>query len=137
MTPSKPMNEYELWYYDKDFNRITLCYKTAGTPSKAKGKAFVDLYFDCDFLDFVQGLHVKKLGKAPFIPPSVLELESQVEKFNKDVPVGSAVKVKMDDGSIKETITTHPATILSDHSAVAWLKDISGCYLLDRVTKTA
>lgn len=128
------MNEYELWYYKKGYYKVHLCYQTAKTAGKAKYQAY--LHSDCceTFFEYIQGLYVRKIGTAPPRLPTAEELEKQVNEFNKAVPVGAKVKVKMDDGSIKETITHHPATVLSGHSAVAWLKDISGCYLLERVT---
>lgn len=62
------------------------------------------------------------------------KMQKQCSDFNSRAPVGTAVKVKMDSGEIRETVTTSAAEILSGHSAVIWLRGISGCYLLDRVS---
>jgi hypothetical protein len=75
--------------------------------------------------------------------PDPAHLQMKCDLFNVRNPVGTAVTVKKDDMStpdgfvIVETITTSQAEVLSGHSAVIWLKDISGCYLLDRVTPVA
>ena len=128
------MNEYKIWYYDKDFYEVTFSIETAETRSKALYKAFLSCEWEDSLIDFARGLYVKKLGRAFPIPPSVTDMENQVDEFNKAVQVGDAVRVKLDDGSEIDTVTTHPATVLSGHTPVAWLKDISGCYLLDRVS---
>ncbi|OEZ91518.1 hypothetical protein [Duganella phyllosphaerae] len=67
-------------------------------------------------------------------PPSAAQLQATCNKFNAAHHVGAAVTVQLDGGEIRETITTSEAQVLSGHSAVIWLKGISGCYLLDRVT---
>lgn len=61
-------------------------------------------------------------------------LQAECDKFNSAHPVGAAVTVQLDGGEIRETITTSEAQVISGHSAVIWLKGVSGCYLLDRVT---
>lgn len=66
--------------------------------------------------------------------PSAASLQAACDKFNAAHQVGAAVKVQLDGGEIRETVTTSEAQVLSGHSAVIWLKGISGCYLLDRVT---
>ena len=67
--------------------------------------------------------------------PSLESLQAECDAFNFDCPVGSRVAVKL-DGTDKPLITTTRtiARILSGHSAVVWLADVSGCYLLSRVT---
>jgi hypothetical protein len=62
------------------------------------------------------------------------QLQVACDKFNAAHPVGTAVKVQLDGGELRETVTTSEAQVLSGHSAVIWLKGISGCYLLERVT---
>lgn len=62
------------------------------------------------------------------------KLQVACDKFNAAYPVGTAVSVKLDGGEVRETVTTSEARVLSGHSSVIWLKGISGCYLLDRVT---
>lgn len=72
--------------------------------------------------------------------PNPATLQRQCELFNEQHPVGTAVTLKKDDMSapdgfrLVETVTTSKAEVMSGHSAVIWLKGISGCYLLDRVT---
>lgn len=67
-------------------------------------------------------------------PPTLAELEDQVRSFNKRWPVGQKVSVRLDDGSGIVTRTTAEAQVLSGHSAVIFLADVRGCYLLNRVT---
>ena len=69
--------------------------------------------------------------------PLAASLQAACDKFNAANQVGSAVTVQLDGGEVSETITTSEAQVLSGHSAVIWLKGISGCYLLDRVTPVA
>ena len=66
--------------------------------------------------------------------PSVKKMQAECDKFNAANPVGSEVFVKLDgvDEPYK-TKTKSEAQILSGHSAVIWLENVSGCYLLDRV----
>jgi len=59
--------------------------------------------------------------------------EKLVREWNEKHPVGTPVIVRKDDQTEIRTVTTHEATMLGGHTAVAWLKDISGCYSLDRV----
>jgi hypothetical protein len=66
--------------------------------------------------------------------PSAAQLQAACDKFNAANAVGAAVTVRLDGGEVRETVTTSEAQVLSGHSAVIWLKGISGCYLLDRVT---
>lgn len=66
--------------------------------------------------------------------PNLKQMQAQCDKFNARVPVGGAVTVLLDSGENRETVTTSEAQILSGHTAVIWLKGVSGCYLLDRVT---
>lgn len=58
----------------------------------------------------------------------------KVDDWNRKYPIGQKVIVELDSGKTVETITTHKATLLGGHTAVAWLKDIIGCYDLDRIT---
>jgi hypothetical protein len=61
-------------------------------------------------------------------------LERQCKAFNDRCKVGQTVKVRKDNGSEVETFTQSEAEVLSGHTAVIYLKGISGCYALDRVT---
>lgn len=65
--------------------------------------------------------------------PSIKHQEKLVRKWNEKHPVGTPVIVTKDDGTEIKTMTVHEATLLGGHTAVAWLKDISGCYSLERV----
>lgn len=67
-------------------------------------------------------------------PATREDLEHQVDSFNMRYSVGQKVTIRLDDGSVKVTRTRSRAEILSGHSAVIWLNDVRGCYLLDRVT---
>jgi hypothetical protein len=60
-------------------------------------------------------------------------MQSKVEVFNEKHPVGSSVTVIFDLGEKVETKVKFPAQVLSGHTAVVWLENISGCYNLDRV----
>jgi hypothetical protein len=55
-------------------------------------------------------------------------------KWNRLHPVGTKVVALLDNGQKLRSETTAPATLLGGHTAVAWLKDMTGCYKLDRVT---
>jgi hypothetical protein len=66
--------------------------------------------------------------------PNPAKLQAQCDAFNARYPVGQKVSVRKDDGAGSITVTRSKAEVLSGHSAVVWLVDISGCYLLDRVT---
>jgi hypothetical protein len=67
---------------------------------------------------------------------SVKKLQAACDRFNATCAVGDAVFVKLDGVDVPfQTRTKSVAQILSGHSAVIWLENVSGCYLLDRVTK--
>lgn len=68
--------------------------------------------------------------------PDQQKMQSSCDSFNKAVPVGGKVKVKLDGREVRETVTTSEAQILSGHTPVVWLQGVSGCYLLDRVAPT-
>jgi hypothetical protein len=57
----------------------------------------------------------------------------QCDAWNAKHAVGAKVSVRLDNGEVRETVTTSAAEVLSGHSAVIWLEGVSGCYLLDRV----
>lgn len=71
---------------------------------------------------------------AASLAKAAAKLQGACDKFNTANPVGTAVSVLLDGGEVRQTVTTSEAQVLSGHSAVIWLKDVSGCYLLDRVT---
>lgn len=57
-----------------------------------------------------------------------------VENFNKVASVGTRVRVRLDDGTDKETTTRSEAWLLSGHTAVIHLDGFPACYMLERVT---
>lgn len=66
-------------------------------------------------------------------PPSPEQLAAECDAFNAICAIGQRVYVRKDSGDIVETVTTTAAQVLSGHTAVVWLRDIRGCYLLSRV----
>lgn len=63
------------------------------------------------------------------------QLQAECDRFNAKFPVGSEVFVKLD--GVEEpfrTVTKSNAQVLGAHSAVIWLENVSGAYLLDRVS---
>jgi len=62
------------------------------------------------------------------------KLQAKCNKFNAAHQVGAAVRVELDSGESRETVTTSEAQVLSGHTAVIWLDGIRGCYDLERVT---
>ena len=67
------------------------------------------------------------------MPDSLEVMQSKVEVFNQQNPVGSPVTVVKDLGEKFETTVRFPAEVLSGHTPVVWICGISGCYCLDRV----
>ena len=54
--------------------------------------------------------------------------------WNTAHPVGTRVRVALDDESTLDTTTVSPADVLGGHTAVIWVSGIRGAYLLSRVT---
>lgn len=90
-------------------------------------------------------LETKKLNKSSEIPPEPQKNEGQnmkkkqiydpqkkVDEWNNKHPVGTKVIVTKDDGKKIHTTTTAPCSVMCG-TIVIWLKDISGCYELERV----
>ncbi|MHC4644186.1 MAG: hypothetical protein ACYTBJ_01695 [Planctomycetota bacterium] len=67
--------------------------------------------------------------------PSLKKLQAEVDRFNEECPVGTAVTVTKDLGDVVHTKVRFPAEVLSGHTAVGWFEDIRGCYLLSRAAK--
>lgn len=66
------------------------------------------------------------------------KLQAVCDKFNAAYPVGTDVLLKKDGhDELFPTKTRSTAQVMSGHSAVIWLENVSGCYLLDRVTPVA
>ena len=65
----------------------------------------------------------------------VSSLQAVCDRFNEAYPVGTSVTVQLDgrDEPFK-TVTRSTAQVLSGHTAVIWLENVTGCYLLERVT---
>ena len=62
------------------------------------------------------------------------KLQAACDKFNAAHQVSAAVRVELDSGESRETVTTSEAQVLSGHTAVIWLDGIRVCYDLERVT---
>jgi hypothetical protein len=63
------------------------------------------------------------------------KLQAQCARFNAECPVGTEVLVKTDSKGNLITKTRSEAYVLSGHTPVIFVEGISGCYLLDRVSK--
>lgn len=59
--------------------------------------------------------------------------KKRVTEWNAKHPPGTAVTVTLDDKSTKDTTTRSYAEMLGGHSAVIWLKGLTGSFLLSRV----
>lgn len=60
-------------------------------------------------------------------------LQKQCDAFNTANPIGTEVIYRYDNGDLKGTRTRSEASVLSGHTPVVWVEDISGCVFLDRV----
>ena len=67
--------------------------------------------------------------------PNLKKLQQQCDDWNAKNHVGCNVVLQKDSGEQFPTVTTSEAQVLSGHSAVIWVKGVSGCYLLDRVKR--
>lgn len=63
------------------------------------------------------------------------KLQTICDKFNASNSIGTDVLLQK-DGQAEPfpTKTRSKAQVMCGHSAVIWLENVSGCYLLDRVT---
>jgi len=59
--------------------------------------------------------------------------QKDVDRWNAAHPIGTAVRVTLDNGAVSHTRTRSRAELLSGHSAVIWLEGVVGCYTLNRV----
>lgn len=66
-------------------------------------------------------------------PPSIRQLKQECDEFNRSVSIGDPVYVTLDSGEKVFTRTRSAAQVLSGHTAVVFVDDISGAYLLARV----
>jgi hypothetical protein len=62
----------------------------------------------------------------------LMKLLAQCNAWNDKYPVGTQVMLTRDNGTREPWTTRSKACVLSEHSAVIWLKGMAGCYLLDR-----
>lgn len=63
------------------------------------------------------------------------KMQAECDAFNEKNPVGTEVFVKLDFvDELFRTKTRSKAQILSGHSVVIWLENVSGCYLLNCVS---
>ena len=62
----------------------------------------------------------------------LIKLLAQCNEWNDKYPVGIEVMLTRDNGTRERWTTRSKACVLSEHSAVIWLKGMAGCYLLDR-----
>ncbi len=120
-TPSDPARPC----YECVFNFDPCCLKRSACEFKKTGKTWR--------LVKEEDIPVQKAMKDFEMRDSIEVMQSKVDAFNESNPVGSSVTVIKDLGEKIETTVRHPAEILSGHTAVVWLKGISGCYSLDRV----
>jgi hypothetical protein len=69
------------------------------------------------------------------IARSSISQQRLVDKFNDQFPVGTKVRYwrGVREGIGKEGVTNHAATLLSGHTAVAWIDGCSGCVSLSHV----
>lgn len=70
-------------------------------------------------------------------PPTPAQEQKRCDKFNELNPVGTRVNYwrGLMEGTPSGTgETTHPAQLLSGHTAVVWIKGCSGCIGLTHVT---
>ncbi|MDO9099698.1 MAG: hypothetical protein Q7V53_02990 [Caldisericota bacterium] len=67
--------------------------------------------------------------------PNVQKMQAECDAFNAAHPIGAEVFVQLDgvDEPFK-TRTRSSAQILSGHTPVIWLENVSGCYLLECVS---
>lgn len=66
---------------------------------------------------------------------SITQIQAKCDEWNRYNPIGCQVRVRFDDGRLLLTTTRSEATVLGGHSAVIWLADVTGAYLLDRVNR--
>lgn len=70
-------------------------------------------------------------------PPSPEQQQQLCDEWNDENPVGTSVKVTLDNGTVHRTKTKSDAQLMGGHTAVVWLEDIAGAYTLSRVTAVA
>jgi len=66
-------------------------------------------------------------------PRSLQALRAEVDRWNSAYRVGTRVTLTKDDGTEVDAVTRSEASVLSGHTAVIWLRQVVGCWALDRV----
>lgn len=66
--------------------------------------------------------------------PNPREEQHKCDVWNANNVIGAPVRVRLDSGRTIDTATETEAMLLGGHTAVIWLKDITGAYALDRVS---
>lgn len=66
--------------------------------------------------------------------PERVKAERICDRWNAANPVGTAVKLQKDNGSVVETTTRSEAYVCNSGYPVCFFKGISGYYLLSRAT---
>lgn len=62
------------------------------------------------------------------------KMQKKVDDWNAAHPVGVSVMVKLDGKDEPQpSKTTTPAQMLSGHSPVIWLENVSGCYHMSHI----
>ena len=57
----------------------------------------------------------------------------KVAEWNRTVPSGTKVTVRLDDGRVERGETRSAARLLGGHTAVVWLVGRAACFMLSRV----
>jgi hypothetical protein len=65
--------------------------------------------------------------------PNIKALTAKVDAWNASNKIGVDVAYRRDNGKATLTKTRTEAQVLSGHTAVIWLDDVSGCVDLSRV----
>lgn len=59
------------------------------------------------------------------------KLEKQMNDFNKKFKVGEEVNVLTDSKGTQKDVIVHEATIMGDHTCMAWLKEYGSLKLTE------
>jgi hypothetical protein len=99
-----------------------------------------DVVFDARFTDIravrapeYDRVDPLRSGVRPECADRMLAQKRAVAAWNAAHAPGAPVRVRMDSGEVRETVTRSSAALVSEH-AVVWLEGIVGCYALSHVT---
>jgi hypothetical protein len=70
-------------------------------------------------------------------PPSTEAMQRAVDAWNAANTIGTVVTFMRDNGQAEIRRTTSAAYMLSGHTAVIHMAGVSGCWMLDRVSRCA